>query len=93
MSYRKRLRKARKRLQLLRPKFRLFVLLMRHRHMRVDVLFRKAWKMVDEDSVGAVIKNNFRQIPTRHILHIISVRYLSTYFRVFHLKLSFETKT
>ena len=37
--------------------------------MPVDVLFRKAWKMVDEDSVGAVIKNNFRQIPTRHILH------------------------
>ena len=69
MSYHKRLRKARKRLQLLRPKFRLFVLLMRHRNMRADVLFRKAWKMVDEDSVGAVIKNNFRQIPTRHILH------------------------
>ena len=69
MGYRKRLRKARKRLQLLRPKFRLFVFLIRHRKMPVDVLFRQAWKMIDADSVGVVIENNFRQIPTRHILH------------------------
>jgi hypothetical protein len=69
MGYRKRLRKARKRLQLLRPKFRLFVFLMRHRNMPVDVLFRKAWKMVDEESVGVMIENNFRQIPRRHVLH------------------------
>ena len=69
MGYRKRLRKTRKRLQLLRPKFRLFAFLIRHRKMPVDVLFRKAWKMIDEDSVGVVIGNNFRRIPTRHILH------------------------
>ena len=69
MGYRKRLRKTRKRLQLLRPKFRLFAFLIRHRKMPVDVLFRKAWKMIDEDSVGVVIENNFRRIPTRHILH------------------------
>jgi hypothetical protein len=69
MGTRKTLRKARKRLQLLRPKFRLFVFLLRRRNMPVDQLFRQAWKLVDEESAGVVIKNNFRQIPRRHILH------------------------